>query len=101
LGIAVGLNDLVENVIVLVNGTPEPMFAAAYGNHHPVQMPDILSQGPLSAQLPGISRSKLRPHLRIIPRSSSTSSTILRLKGNRKYSQTARAMICGGKRWLL
>ncbi|MGZ2402774.1 hypothetical protein ACVIKO_000034 [Rhizobium ruizarguesonis] len=47
------------------------------------------------------------PHLRIvswettIPRSSSISSTIVRLKGNRKYSQTARAMICGGKRWFL
>lgn len=38
LGIAAGLNDLVENVTVLVNGTPEPMFAAADGNHHLVQM---------------------------------------------------------------
>ncbi|MGZ2403029.1 hypothetical protein ACVIKO_000289 [Rhizobium ruizarguesonis] len=32
---------------------------------------------------------------------TSISSTIHRLKGNRKYSQTARAMICGGKPWFL
>jgi hypothetical protein len=44
----------------------------------------------------------LRPQRLIVsldttmPRSDNISSTIRRLKGKRKYSQTAWAMICGG-----
>jgi hypothetical protein len=36
-----------------------------------------------------------------MPRSSSISSTSRRLRGNRKYNQTAWAMISGVKRWRL
>jgi hypothetical protein len=33
LGIAAGLDDLIENANVLVNGAPQPMFLTADGNH--------------------------------------------------------------------
>lgn len=42
LGIAAGLDNLVENAAVLVNGTPKTMFRAADGNRHLVQISDIL-----------------------------------------------------------
>lgn len=84
LGVATGLNDLVENIPILVDGTPKPMFASTDDNDHLVQMPDIIRARRLA-----------------IPRSSSSSSTRRRLSGNRKYSQTAWANTDGGKRWRL
>lgn len=41
LGIASALNDLVENITVLVNGTPKPVLAASDRDRHLVQMPDV------------------------------------------------------------
>ncbi|MBP1883929.1 hypothetical protein J2Z50_002218 [Ensifer mexicanus] len=54
LGIATGLDDLVENVAILVDGTPQPMFSAAYGNHDLVQMPNSFPRRLLSTQLLGV-----------------------------------------------
>ena len=50
-GIAVGLDDLVKNVTVLVNGAPKPMLSATDGDQDLVQVPDVLSRRLLSAQL--------------------------------------------------
>lgn len=41
LGVPADLDDLVEHIAVLVNGTPEPVFAAADCHHDLVQMPYI------------------------------------------------------------
>ncbi|GEM_PF-1158469 len=57
-GIAAGLDDLIQNVTVLINGTPKPMFSAADGNRHLIQMPDIFSRRFLFAQLLRMSRSE-------------------------------------------
>lgn len=54
-GVAAGLNDLVENIALLINGAPKPMFSAADGNHDLVQMPDIFSRRLLPTQLLGVS----------------------------------------------
>jgi hypothetical protein len=74
---------------------------------HLIQMPDFLRARLLATEAPGIVGPELLPHRRIVsykttmPRSSSISSTSRRLRGNRKYSQTAWAMIWGGNRWRL
>ena len=49
----------------------------------------------------GISKSQVSRLCVEMPRSNSISSTRRRLNGNRKYSHTAWAMTCGGKRWFL
>lgn len=36
-----GLDDLIENVAILVDGAPKPMFSTANGNHDLIKMPDI------------------------------------------------------------
>jgi len=59
LGVAAGLDDLIKNISVLVNGTPKPMFSSADGNHDLVQMPDIMTRRFLAAQLPGIGGAEL------------------------------------------
>lgn len=63
LGVATGLNDLVENIPIMVNGTPKPMFASTddddqasgAGEFHPhaLSEPDvILSHHPAPIVLP-------------------------------------------------
>lgn len=59
LRITAGLNDFVENITILIDGTPQSVFSAANGDHHLVQMPDIVAGHLLSAQLPGIGRAEL------------------------------------------
>lgn len=50
LRITAGLDDFVENITVLVDGSPKPVPTAADGNHHLIQVPDVLSERLLSAQ---------------------------------------------------
>ncbi|MNE46540.1 hypothetical protein D3C80_1408830 [compost metagenome] len=55
------MNDLVENITVLVNGTPKPVFAASDGNHHLVQMPDVPVRRPPATDLLCVGRSEFPP----------------------------------------
>lgn len=43
LGVATELHDLVENISILINGSPKPVLLAGDGNHHLVQVPDVLA----------------------------------------------------------
>lgn len=57
--IAAGLDDLVEQVAILVDGAPQPVLLAAYRHGHFVQMPDIARARRFPPQPAGIIRSEL------------------------------------------
>jgi hypothetical protein len=86
-GIAPTLNNLIENIAMLVNRAPQPMFLASDADDHFIQMPDIIPVGLLAVQSTGIVRTKLLAQRRMvsyettIPRSSSSSSTSRKLNG--------------------
>jgi hypothetical protein len=98
-GIAPRLDDFVEGVSVLVNGSSEPIRLASDRDHDLVEMPDVMAARRLAPEAASVHRPELPPHHRTVsqettmPRSSSISSTSRRLSGNRKYNQTAWAMI--------
>ena len=50
LGVAARLNDLVEDVAVLIDGSPKPVFPAADRDDDFIQMPDIVARWFLAAQ---------------------------------------------------
>jgi hypothetical protein len=86
--IAARLNDFVEDVTILIDGTPRPMLSASYGSRHLVQVPDVFWRWFLPAELPCIGRAEFSRHRRIVswettmPRSNSISSTSRGLKGS-------------------
>ena len=100
------LDQHVEHHPVLIHGTPEPVLHPGDIDRDLVKVPLVASLrqpppdpvGELLAELE-------RPHCRTVswlttmPRAASISSTMRRLSGNRKYSQTAWLMISAGKRW--
>jgi len=59
LPVATRLDDFIENIAVLVDGSPKPAFPTANGNYRLVQMPNVLSGRLFSAQLLGIGRTEL------------------------------------------
>ena len=107
LGVPAYLDDLVEHIAVLVDGTPEPVIAAADCHHDLVQMPYIRWVWRFATQAASIDWPELYCPAadRLIGNddagSDSISSTRRRLSGKRKYSQTAWAITAGGKRWRL
>ena len=93
--VAPALDENIKNEAVLVDGAPEPMLL-------PAKLMTNSSRCHLSPRRDARrrirlanSRPNLRPHCRIVscvtemPRAASISSTMRRLNGNRKYSQTA------------
>lgn len=42
LGVAAGLDDLIENITILVDGSPKPMFVPADRHDNLVQMPQVI-----------------------------------------------------------
>ncbi len=98
---------LVENIAILINGTPKPVLSAGDGNHHLIQMPEILAR-----RSPATKFFLHRPvricdpiagsfHTRRQFRAPAAFPRQGKLSGNLKYSQTAFEMICRGKRWRL
>ena len=58
-GIAPTLNNLIENIAMLVNRAPQPVFLASDADDHFIHMPDIDPVGLLAAQSAGVVRTKL------------------------------------------
>jgi hypothetical protein len=93
------LNELVENVSVLVDSTPQPMLLTRNADDHLIQMPDIARARLLATEAPCILRTELLPPSpdRLVRYNDAAveqhPSTSRRLRGNRKYNQTAWAMI--------
>lgn len=104
-GVPSSLDQNLENEAVLVDCAPQPMCLTRDRDDDFIQMPfvaasrrtlaDRVSEG-LAAFLPPW---RTVSHGTQIPRAANLSSTIRRLKGNRKYSQTAWLITSGGKRW--
>lgn len=49
LGVAAGLNDLIENISILADSPPQPMFLAGDGDEDFVEVPNIMGAGPFPA----------------------------------------------------
>lgn len=58
-GVPSGLQDFVENVTVLIDGAPQPVWPAMDHDPDLVEMPDIPGSGGLAAQRAGKGHSKL------------------------------------------
>jgi hypothetical protein len=61
LGISSALDDLIENVTDLINGTPKPVFSASDRNHNVVQMPNVLARRPPATALLCVCRPEFPP----------------------------------------
>jgi hypothetical protein len=93
--VAPALDQDIENKARLVDRTREPVLLAGDADDDLIEVPFVATarRAPLDAvgKLP----AELQAHRRIVsyvtemPRAASISSTIRRLSGNRKYSQTA------------
>ena len=89
------LDQNIENEAVLVDGTPEPMLLSGDADDDLIKVPFVATAGARRRMRLANSRPNLRPHCRIVscvtemPRAANISSTMRRLNGNRKYSQTA------------
>lgn len=59
--IAAVLDDLIENISILDDSPPQPMFLAGDGDEDFVQVPNIIGAGPLPAQSANILRAELLP----------------------------------------
>jgi hypothetical protein len=59
LGVAAALDDLVEDISVLINGSPEPVLLASNADDHLIQMPDVMRARPLAAEATGVLRTEL------------------------------------------
>ena len=93
-GVSAALDQDVENEIVLINGAPEPVLFAADRDDDLIHVPFVPASrralaDPIGERLAEF-LSPLAHGLWVtqIPRAASISSTMRRLKGNRKYSQT-------------
>lgn len=60
LGIAAGLGDLIEDIAILVDGSPEPVLLAGAGDHDLVEMLDVAPAWCLASEAVGVIRSKLQ-----------------------------------------
>ena len=95
LPVAPALDEDIENKALLVDRAPEPVFLAGDRNDHLIQVPFVAAAWGSPANAVGEFPTEFRPHCRIVsyvtemPRAASISSTMRRLNGNRKYSQTA------------
>ena len=94
-GVAPHLDDFVEDIAVLIDGPPQPVLLARDRDHDLIQMPDVTVAWRLAPEAAGVSRAELQGPSSdgligtTMPRSSSISSTSRRLRGKRKYNQTA------------
>jgi hypothetical protein len=59
LGVAAGLHDFIQNLAILVDRPPEPMFLARNVDDDLVQMPDVISAGRSAAEPASIVRAEL------------------------------------------
>lgn len=59
--IAAVLDDLIENISILVDSPPQPMFLAGDGDEDFVQVPNIIGAGPLPAQSANVLGAELLP----------------------------------------
>jgi hypothetical protein len=89
LGISSALDDLIENVTVLINGTPKPVFSAIeIATSSRCQMSwreGRLRRGCFAYAGPNFRRHRqIASYEAMIPRSSSISSTRRKLSGNLK-----------------
>ncbi len=88
-----------------VDGTPEPVLLAGDCDHDLVEMPRVAGTDRATAKPVGVIPPKFpdpTPHrfvAHVDTGAASISSTMRRLSGNRKYSQTAMLITSGGKRW--
>jgi hypothetical protein len=65
LGVAPRLDDLVENVSTLIDGTPQPMLLTGSADHDLVQVPDVTRAWRLAPETAGVRWSELHrpaPH---------------------------------------
>ena len=89
------LDKDVENKALLVDRAPEPVLLAGDAEDNLVKMPFVATPGARRRRRLANSLPNFRHHCRIVssvtamPRAASISSTVRRLNGNRKYSQTA------------
>src|SRR5215213_1562254 len=103
--VAPALDENVEHEAILVDGPPEPVLRSADHQAHFVEVPLVSRVWQLAADLVSEALAELArplPHglswLTTMPRAASISSTMRRLSGKRKYSQTAWLMTSPGKR---
>jgi hypothetical protein len=59
LGIAAGLDDVVEHIAILIDRPPQPMLPAGDRYHDLVEMPDVVRPGRLSPKALRIVRAEL------------------------------------------
>ena len=89
------LDQDVENEAILIDRAPQPVRLASNRDDDLIHMPFVAASRRALADLIGERLPNFFPHWRTvsyvtqIPRAASISSTMRRLKGNRKYSQTA------------
>ena len=55
-GVAPALNDFIENLAVLIDGTPKPVLSAGDGNHNLIEVPDVLARRSPATELLCVSR---------------------------------------------
>jgi len=60
LGVASALDDLIENIAVLINRPPQPVFLARDRDHDFVEMPDITTVRSLAPEAASVRRSELQ-----------------------------------------
>ena len=85
----------IEDVTILINGSPTIMMLAADGDEQLVHVPDVTSRPCRRRRV----RAYAGPNFRHQDRMASGDTVMPRLRANRWYSQTAWLMISGGKRW--
>ena len=103
--IATTLHQNIEHDSVLVDGSPEPVLPTCDTDRDLVEVPFVSGGRKTAADLRANCWPNFRAHCRTVswltsmPRAASISSTIRRLKGKRKYNQTAWLITSTGKRW--
>jgi hypothetical protein len=60
LGVASALDDLIENIAVLINRPPQPVFLARDRDHDFVEMPDIATVWSLALEAASVRGSELQ-----------------------------------------
>jgi hypothetical protein len=89
----------------LVDRAPQPVLHAGDRQHDLVQVPLVTGLGSLRRSWLANACPDFSAHWRVVswlttmPRAASSSSTIRKLSGRRKRSQTAWLMTSAGKRW--
>jgi hypothetical protein len=105
LRVAAALDQNIEHDPMLIDRAPEPMPLAGDADHDLVEMPFVPGCRKAPTDLGCKILAELQrplPHGLMadqMPRAASISSTMRRLRGNRKYSHTAWLMTSAGKRW--